>query len=501
MNIGQLLLASARRHPGRPAIASGSAVLATYSQMAAQAMALASGLRRLGIAKFDRIALALPNCPQYLTIQYAAWLAGCVVVPINAKLHAKEMQYIVQHCGASLCLSSGAMLQSLAAAGDIGQCRLIDIDSADFKRLFEDGLQEVCEVAASDPAWLFYTSGTTGRPKGAMLTHRNLLSMTMSYFVDVDQVLPCDVMIHPAPLSHGAGLYALPQVAGAGANVIPESGGFEPAEIFDLIDSWQNVSLFAAPTMVVRLLRELPEQRPKGLKTLVYGGAPMYVEDALKAIECFGPHLFHLYGQGESPMTIAGLPKHLHVDDGRSTLAAELASCGFARTGVELRIVDPDGRELPSGELGEVITRSDCVMAGYWNDPEATERTLRGGWLYTGDMGLMDERGMLVLKDRSKDLIISGGSNIYPREIEEVLLQHPAVRECAVIGAPDPEWGENVVAFVVASDAGERLQAELDTACVNSIARFKRPKQYRFCDSLPKNAYGKILKTELRKLL
>jgi len=176
-----------------------------------------------------------------------------------------------------------------------------------------------------------------------------------------------------------------------------------------------------------------------------------------------------------------------------------LETCGVARTGVEVKIFDDEDRELPAGEVGEIVTRSDCVMAGYWENPEATARTLRGGWLHTGDLGSLDSGGFLTIRDRSKDMIISGGSNIYPREIEEVLLRHPAVAECSVVGRRHPEWGEEVVAFVVARGAVER--AELEALCLDNIARFKRPRDYRFVDSLPKNNYGKVLKTELRKLV
>ena len=219
----------------------------------------------------------------------------------------------------------------------------------------------------------------------------------------------------------------------------------------------------------------------------------MYVADCLRAIELFGPRLYQLFGQGESPMTITGLSQDFHRQ------RAKLESCGLARTGVEVKIVDEADRDLPAGEVGEIVTRSDCVMAGYWKNPEATREALRGGWLHTGDLGSLDAEGFLTIRDRSKDLIISGGANIYPREIEEVLLRHPAVAECAVVGRPHAEWGEEVVAFVVSRESVDA--AELGALCLDHIARFKRPREYRFVDALPKNNYGKVLKTELRKLL
>jgi acyl-CoA synthetase (AMP-forming)/AMP-acid ligase II len=248
--------------------------------------------------------------------------------------------------------------------------------------------------------------------------------------------------------------------------------------------------------MIVRLLASPAARTPAALKTISYGGAPMYVADALRAIDLFGPRLYQLFGQGESPMTITGLPQDFHRSGSR------LETCGYARTGVEVAIFDAHERELPAGETGEIVTRSDCVMAGYWNDSGATARTLRGGWLHTGDVGSLDERGLLTIRDRSKDLIISGGANIYPREIEEVLLRHAAVAECSVVGRPHPEWGEEVVAFVVLKNFNSPMEKnELDSLCLSSIARFKRPREYRFVDSLPKNNYGKVLKTSLREVL
>ena len=303
-----------------------------------------------------------------------------------------------------------------------------------------------------------------------------------------------DAALHAAPLSHGSGLYGLPHFAAGAVNVIPESGHFDPEEIFALLERWPNASFFAAPTMIVRLLASRAARTPRNLKTITYGGAPMYVADCLRAIELFGPRLYQLYGQGESPMTITGLPQTLHTKE----QAEKLSTCGFARTGVEVAVVDDRDDALPPGEIGEIVTRSDCVMAGYWANPEASAKTLRGGWLHTGDLGSLDERGFLTIKDRSKDMIISGGANIYPREIEEVLLKHPDVVECSVVGRPHPEWGEEVIAFVVSRSP--LAPEHLDLLCRDNIARFKRPREYRFVDALPKNNYGKVLKTELRKM-
>jgi len=246
--------------------------------------------------------------------------------------------------------------------------------------------------------------------------------------------------------------------------------------------------------MVKRLVECRASCNPDHIRTIIWGGAPMYVADALEAIERFGPRFAQIYGQGEGPMTITTLSKQEVANRDHPRWLDRLASAGRPYACVEVMVADGDDRPLPAGEAGEVLCRG-VIMTGYWRNPEASAATLRGGWLHTGDVGAFDADGYLTLKDRSKDVIISGGSNIYPREVEEVLLQHAQVREVSVIGRPDPEWGEVVVAYVV----GEADRGELDALCLDGIARFKRPKDYVFVSALPKNNYGKILKTELRE--
>ncbi len=485
MNLAQLLLRSARWLPEQPALAVGSKAVRSYAEMASRISRLATSLRiKFSLAAGDRVALAMKNCPEYYELLFACWHAGLVAVPMNAKLHPREFAYILENSGARLCFVTPDLERAVPNG--------MSVSSAAYKKLFLEESSVPAEVAPDAPAWLFYTSGTTGVPKGAVLTHRNLLFATQAYFADIDRLAPGDSILHAAPLSHGSGIYGLPHFAAGALNVIPESGHFEPDEIYALLDHWRNVSFFAAPTMIVRLLASPAARSPANLKTITYGGAPMYVADSLRALELFGPRLYQLYGQGEAPMTISGLTQAMHAE------RRALESCGIARTGVEVAIFDPDDAPLPPGETGEIVTRSDCVMAGYWHNPEASERALRGGWLHTGDVGSLDDAGFLTLRDRSKDMIISGGSNIYPREIEEVLLRHPAVSECSVVGRPHPEWGEEVVAFVVCRQSV--TTRELDQLCLENIARFKRPRDYRFVESLPKNNYGKVLKTDLRRL-
>ena len=483
MNLAHLLRRAARLRPDAPAIAVGRQPVRSYGELGERVARLAGGLRtKLGLQAGERVALAMKNCPEYLEVLFACWHAGLVAVPMNAKLHPKEFAYILDNSGARACFVTPDLEAAIPQALPLSEIQSLKSEA-----------NPPLDAAPGDPAWLFYTSGTTGVPKGAVLTHGNLLFQTHAYFADIDKLEPGDAVLHPAPLSHGSGCYSLPNVAAGCVHVIPESGHFDPEEIFDLLDHWRNASFFAAPTMVVRLLSSAAARAPRGLRTIVYGGAPMYVADSLRAIELFGPRLYQLYGQGEAPMTITGLSQAYHA--GKSNLE----TAGVARTGVEVKVLDGEDRELPPGEVGEIATRSSCVMQGYWRNPEATARAMRGGWLHTGDVGSMDESGFLTLRDRSKDMIISGGSNIYPREIEEVLLRHPAVGECSVVGRPHAEWGEEVVAFVVCRE--EIATEELDRLCLDNIARFKRPREYRFVDALPKNNYGKVLKTELRKLL
>jgi long-chain acyl-CoA synthetase len=482
MNLVHLLLRTARWLPERPALATGKGVVRNYREMASRVARLAAGFsRRLSLSKGDRVALAMKNCPQFYEVLFACWHAGLTAVPMNAKLHPKEFAYILENSGAKTCFATRDLESAVPQA----------VPVSEIENLFAEPLAPA-EVDPDDVAWLFYTSGTTGVPKGAMLTHRNMLFQTQAYFADIDKLEAGDSALHPAPLSHGSGLYGLPHFAVGAVNVIPESGHFDPAEIFELLDHWPNASFFAAPTMIVRLLASPAARTPRNLKTITYGGAPMYVADCLRAIELFGPRMFQLLGQGEAPMTITGLPQSEHQKQ------AHLETCGFARTGVEVAIFDDKDERLPPGEIGEIVTRSDCVMKGYWKNAEATAKAMRSGWLHTGDVGSMDAEGFLTIKDRSKDMIISGGANIYPREIEEVLLRHPAVAECSVVGRPHAEWGEEVVAFIV--KRSDVSSGDLEALCLDNIARFKRPREYRFVESLPKNNYGKVLKTELRKL-
>ncbi|HTY65482.1 MAG TPA: AMP-binding protein [Alphaproteobacteria bacterium] len=511
MNLATHLARNAQARRDLPALGQGSRVVATWGEMHGRVARLAGALRgRFRLQPGDRVALLMKNAPAYAELMYACWHAGVAAVPINARLHPREIAYVFEHSGAAVVFASADLAGAAGAAAREAQVTvpIVDVDGAEFARLGAADPLPMADAAPDDLAWLFYTSGTTGRPKGAMLTHRNLLAMAMAYFVDIDPPVPPDAsgrtgcLLHAAPMSHGSGLYMVPHAIQGACQLLPESGQFDPGEVFDILRAWTGVSMFAAPTMVKRLVDHprAAEANAAAIRAIVFGGAPMYVADLKAAVARFGFRFAQLYGQGESPMTITAMSRALIERAHREGRDDRLGSAGIAQSVVEVRVADTDDRALPAGDTGEILVRGEAVMRGYWRDADASAAALRGGWLHTGDVGAFDPDGYLTLKDRSKDVIISGGSNIYPREIEEVLLRHPDVVEVSVIGAADAEWGERVVAYVVCRAGASAAPEALDRLCLDHIARFKRPKEYRFLDQLPKNNYGKVLKTELRKL-
>ncbi len=494
MNLAHWLIETARGAPARPALFLGSAQVADYAGFALRAGRLAGWLQGMGVAPGDRVAIYLGNRPEYLIILYGIWIAGAAAVPINAKLHPREVAWILGDAGCDI-VFAGGNADSLAAQ------RIIDVDGTDFADALENHAPCTAPVdrRSDDLAWLFYTSGTTGQPKGVIITHGMLMSMALCYNTDVEQVSADDATLYAAPMSHGAGLYAVMHVRAGARHVCPASGGFEPTEILSLAAHHGEVQMFAAPTMLKRLVdaARAAGDRGAGLRTIVYAGGPMYNADIIDAVDWFGPKFMQIYGQGECPMGITALSRQDVADRSHPHWQERLASVGRAQAAVEVRVCGPDGESLPAGETGEIMVRGATVMPGYWRNAKATSQTVRDGWLMTGDMGSLDAAGYLTLRDRSKDVIITGGSNVYPREVEEVLLTHPGVREVSVVGRAHPEWGEEVVAFVV----GEAKEAELDRLCLDHIARFKRPKAYVRLAELPKNNYGKVLKTALRDML
>lgn len=506
MNIASALARSAARFPDRPAISHGARTVWNYRELGARVASLARAMHdELGLRPGDRVGVVMPNGPRYLETLFATWHAGLCVVPMNARLHPQEIAYILDNAKASVCIVSTETEQDVAPLVDRMEClqKVISVDRTPYANMVAGDGVDLAETSPDDPAWLFYTSGTTGRPKGATLSHRNLLLLALSHYADIDSMRCTDTMLHAAPLSHGCGLWSIASVGRAVNNVVLESPSYDPDEVCRLVMRWPDVSIYHAPTMLKRLINSsvLANTDTKNLRTLIYGGSHMYVADLQRALAVLGPKLVQIYGQGESPNTISMLGKDEHAQTDHPRYLDRLGSAGTARTGVEFRIGDANDRPVPIGELGEVLVRGDIVMSGYWSQREESAKTLRNGWLHTGDIGFVDAEGFLTLKDRSKDMIICGGSNIYPREVEEVLLRHPGILEASVLGRQHSEWGEEVVAFVVPRDGAEVTELELDALCLQNIARYKRPRAYWFVDALPKSSYGKILKTELRARL
>ena len=499
MSLFSLLDRTAHHWPDAGAVYRGHDLWQTWSQLRARALALGQRLHTT-LAPASRIVIASENCPHYLELMFGTWAAQHAVVPINYKLHAREMAQIVSDADPAWIVVSHNLADALTMAlGPAFQERVCVIGSSAYEQMFGEATF-VPPVSSPDAlAWLFYTSGTTGRSKGAMLSQRNLMAMTVSHLADVESIDEHCSQIHAAPMSHGSGMYIPAYVARGARQIIPASGGFEPDEFWALCTQHPGVGAFLAPTMVQRLRLALPAGTtpPAGLRSIIYGGGPMYVQDLKQSLATLGQVFTQIYGQGESPMTITWLRREDHA----SSDDALLGSVGIPRTGVEVRVVDDSGHEVPTGDMGEIIVRGDVVMSGYWRNPQGSADALRNGWLYTGDMGSRDPRGYITLRDRSKDVVISGGSNIYPREVEEALLKHPAVAEVSVVGQRDEEWGEVVVAFVVPATGMLADPAALDTHCLEHIARFKRPKRYVMLEALPKNSYGKVLKRSLRELL
>ncbi|GEK79106.1 AMP-binding protein [Agrococcus baldri] len=470
---------------------------------------LAGGLLALGLQRGDRVAYALPNSPRILETVYACFAAGLIVVPINARLHPREMAYIATDSAARVLIYGPTFDEGLrehrALFGTVEHWIGIEphAGAAVFEEILQSGprLERPVDVDPTEPCWLFYTSGTTGRPKGATWSHRTTSAVTMNYLADVYNIQPGEVVLHTAPMSHGSGIVAMPVVARGATNAIMDTASFDPKSLFETIERTRTSHIaFVAPTQIIAMLDAFKpgEYDLSGLRAICYGGAPIYVEQLRRAIDAFGPIFTQIYGQGEAPITISGLPASAH----RSLIEAgdgRIGSAGQVRTDVEVRIIGPDDEILPLGSVGEIVARGDVVMLGYWNNPEATAETLRDGWLHTGDVGLLDDQGYLYLLDRAKDIIISGGNNIYPREVEEVIVQHPGVFNCVVLGVPHDYWGEAVHAVVMPEAGVELDEQEIIGFCSQYLAGYKKPKSVEIVDELPLSGYGKVQRREMRE--
>ena len=470
---------------------------------------LANGLLASGMSKGDRVAVLLENSIRCVEIDFALAKAGLVRVSLNPRSTAKDVAYVIEDSQAAAVIFADGFAATLPPLGGEGASALLELCVNEGDRTGAPGMPAAADYEAflagsdkrvidteTDPEdlyCLFYTSGTTGRPKGVMLSHRAILHVSYNLLMEIGPQSPGEKILLMQPMSHGAGFFVLPWFMRGGASVIMRH--FDPKDVIALADRYEIETIKLVPTMLQRILkcdpldfRELPK-----LRYIVYGASPMPVEVTRKAIAQFGVRFVQIYGQSEAPVTLSILQKCDHDPvDGK---AERLGSAGVPFETVEMRIVDQSGNAVPTGEPGEVVLRAPQLMLGYWNRPEQTAETVRSGWLYTRDLGRFDENGYLYLLGRMDEMIISGGYNIAPREVEEVIYLHPAIQEVAVVGEPDVEWGNAVVAYV-------SLRHHVDETELSDFAKthlgFKRPKRFYRLNELPKNPNGKIQKSELR---
>lgn len=509
MNVGHFLRNAAERQPDRPGLVFGEHVV-SYGLWNQRATRFAAALRQLGVQRGDRVGVLLWNCPELLETFFGVWKAGACIVPLNARFLREEVVYHLNDSESVTVVFGAEFREMIAEAREhlgtvrhficVGEPLDAQLDYEAVIRSGEPSAGAEVDVADNELAWLFYTSGTTGHPKGAMLTHGNLTFMSVGWLADLMQLESRDVGLHAAPLTHGAGFHSLALVLAAAPQLILKPARFDPESFCRTVATHGVTNTWLVPTQIKLLLQygRLADWDLGSLKWIVYGGAPMYVSDLVAALKVIGPVFVQLYGQGETPMTATVLRKQDHVLE--SPASHRLASCGIARSGVEISILDERGAELPRGEVGEICVRGPSVMKGYWRRPEASAEALRLGWLHTGDLGAMDASGFVYIRDRSKDMIITGGSNVYPREVEEVLLRHPSVAEACVLGIPDDLWGEAVQAIVVMKPRCQVTETELIDFVGARLASYKKPRGIRLVTELPKNAYGKVSKRDLFQL-
>ena len=516
-NLAQLLTQTARLFPKRPGLIQGEARWC-WGDIEQRVAAMTAALRALGLKKGDRLLVHSRNHRAMFESCWVAFRLGCVWVPTNFRLAPPEVAYLASSSGAVAMIAEDVFPAHVdaARAASPALCHVIAIGSPRegelaYEDLVAQHLQQAASSAAAhevvthdDPLWFFYTSGTTGRPKAGILTHGQMAFVVTNHLADlIPGTDERDCSIAVAPLSHGAGIHALLNVARGAPTVLLEGEKLDPAVVWALIERHRVTNLFTVPT-IVKLLVEHPavdEHDHSSLKFLIYAGAPMYRADQQLALRKLGPVLVQYFGLGEVTGCITVLPRHMHhADDDHPD--ANVGACGRPRTGMEVAVLDASGAPLPVGEIGEICCRGPAVFAGYHDNPEATAKALRGGWFHTGDLGRLDARGLLTITGRESDMYISGGSNVYPREVEEVLLTHPGVAEVAIVGLPDAKWGEIGAAVVVRRAGFETLdEAALLAHLDGRSARYRWPHRWHFWDELPKSGYGKILKREIKDRL
>lgn len=516
MNLAQLLRQTARQFPDLPGLIQGERQW-SWRELDDRVDALVSALRHKGINQGDRILVQSRNSLALFESCWAAFRLGCVWVPTNFRLTPPEVAYLGKSSGAVAMLVEPDFADHVSAVRQasanlahvvwLGR-QPADVSDGDvYEALIErhsGDHPDHAVVGADDPLWFFYTSGTTGAPKAGVLTHGQMAFVVTNHLADlIPGTTERDRSIAVAPLSHGAGIHMLLNVARGAATVLPDSDRLIPAEVWRLVEQHRVSNLFTVPTIVKRLVEDpsVDEFDHSSLRYVIYAGAPMYRADQKLALEKLGLVLVQYFGLGEVTGCITVLPREAHSADDNDA-NANIGSCGRPRTGMEVAVLDEQLQPLPTGEIGEICCRGPAVFAGYHDNEEATRKALRGGWFHTGDLGKLDERGFLTITGRESDMYISGGSNVYPREVEEVLLTHPEVAEVAVLGIADQKWGEVGLAVVVARNADnapdpDQLLAHLDGRC----ARYRWPARFVFWSELPRSGYGKITKKLIREEL
>jgi long-chain acyl-CoA synthetase len=512
MNVDYLIRRAVNEYPDHPALVYRD-TRRTFRELNQRVNRLANGILRLGIRKGDRVGMLLHNGCEFIEIDFALSKTGIVRVPLNARLTDKDHEYMLNDSGSKTLIfgedfteTVQRMRSHLTTVKQFirvseGLSKPNVLQAVEYEDLIKRGSPEepATEIDEEDLHTLFYTSGTTGKPKGAMLTQKSWANVAINLVLDYGPVTEKDVILNTQPLSHGAGFFVLPFFIKGATNVlIPD---VKPSVIFETIQREKVTVLKLVPTVLYQLT-ESPEKTRYDLSSLhsiIYGGSPSAAPRLKDAIQFFGKKIAQLYGQAEAPMCISTLAKEDHHIDGPEERVRRLSSAGRPCLNVEVKVVDDNDKELPRGEVGEVIVRGYHMMKGYWNLPEATAEVMRNGWIHTGDMGYLDPEGYLFLVDRKRDVIISGAFNIYPKELEDVIAAHPNVKEAAVIGVPDEKWGEAVKAVVVPK-AGETVtEQEIIDYCRDHMAGFKKPKSVDVVSELPRNPYGKVLKTVLRE--
>lgn len=485
------LLRARRVAAQRRALVCGDARL-SYAELWQRCGKLAGALRGLGMDHGDRVAVLSANCHRYVELYAGVPTAGAVVVPLNTRHAEPELRYALEDSGTRVLFSD----RDPGGLAEVVE-RVVRLPEEYESLLAEAKETELGEGVSEDTlAGLFYTGGTTGASKGVMLSHRNLIANTWHWLCSVPQ-RPDDVFLVLAPMFHAAGSNGvLGSIWTTGCQVIMPV--FDPGAALDLIEREQVTATLGVPTMLAALAEEqhLHPRDVSTLQVITHGGSPIATEVVRRTHTAFpSAELIHVYGATELSPLATGLRDEQELIEGERA-----RSCGQPLPGIDVRIHDEEGRELPAGEIGELVVRGPNVMLGYWNKPEQTEAVLRDGWYRTGDLGYLDDESYLFLVDRSKDMIVSGGENVYCTEVEEILYRHPAVLEAAVFGVPDPRWGEAVHAVVVPRpEAGELDPTELISFCREHIAGYKVPKGIDLrSDPLPKSGPGKVLKRELR---